>query len=74
MAAPALTGLDQIADALEIAAAVIDGSDEGDDGPVCRTCGDEYPEFGDGWEGECPSCADRTHLAEYGDDDPEDGD
>jgi hypothetical protein len=25
---------------------------------TCRTCGQSYPEFGDGWDGECPSCAD----------------
>lgn len=31
---------------------------------VCRTCGDRYPEAGDGWDGECPDCADRTWAAE----------
>lgn len=30
----------------------------------CRTCGDRYSEFGDGWEGECGNCADLTYLAE----------
>lgn len=29
----------------------------------CRTCGQTYPEFGDGWNGECPTCADRTYAA-----------
>jgi len=26
----------------------------------CRTCGDRYHEGGDGFDGECPNCADRT--------------
>lgn len=30
----------------------------------CRTCGDKYADAGDGWDGECPECADRTYLAE----------
>ena len=30
----------------------------------CRTCGDVYPEGGDGWDGECPSCADKTYAKE----------
>lgn len=30
----------------------------------CRTCGDRYPDAGDGWEGECGDCADRTYIAE----------
>ncbi|MDQ0961993.1 hypothetical protein QFZ66_005871 [Streptomyces sp. B4I13] len=70
-AAPALPDRDQVADALEVAAAVLAGSDVEDDDPthlVCRTCTEEYPEFGDGWEGECPSCADRTYIAEFGED------
>ena len=25
---------------------------------ICRTCGEEYAEGGDGWDGECPNCAD----------------
>lgn len=29
----------------------------------CRTCGAKYPEAGDGWDGECPDCADRTFRA-----------
>ena len=33
----------------------------------CRTCGDRYSEFGDGWEGECPDCADRTYMREFAD-------
>jgi hypothetical protein len=32
----------------------------------CRTCGEAYPEFGDGWDGECPACADKTYLREEG--------
>jgi DNA-directed RNA polymerase subunit RPC12/RpoP len=31
----------------------------------CRTCGATYSEFGDGWEGECPDCADRTYAKEF---------
>lgn len=34
------------------------------DEAACRTCGAEYSEFGDGWDGECPDCADRTYLTE----------
>ncbi len=30
----------------------------------CRTCGDRYPDAGDGWDGECADCADRTYNAE----------
>lgn len=30
----------------------------------CRTCGDTYPDAGDGWDGECGNCADRTYIAE----------
>ena len=26
----------------------------------CRTCGDIYEDCGDGYDGECPSCADKT--------------
>lgn len=33
----------------------------------CRTCGDRYPDAGDGWDGECGNCADRTYVAEFGD-------
>lgn len=36
---------------------------------ICRTCGDTYPDAGDGWDGECPSCADRTFAAENPEDD-----
>jgi hypothetical protein len=31
-----------------------------DDEDTCRTCGEEYPEGGDGFDGECPNCADKT--------------
>ena len=30
------------------------------DAKLCRTCGDEYHFAGDGWDGECPVCADKT--------------
>lgn len=30
----------------------------------CRTCSEPYSEYGDGWDGECPDCADRTWAAE----------
>jgi hypothetical protein len=30
------------------------------DAKLCRTCGDEYHFAGDGWDGECPTCADRS--------------
>lgn len=30
----------------------------------CRTCGGSYSEYGDGYDGECPSCADATYLRE----------
>jgi hypothetical protein len=33
---------------------------------ACRTCGDVYPEGGDGYDGECPSCADKTYVKEEG--------
>jgi len=28
--------------------------------PICRTCGQRYAYAGDGWDGECPECADKT--------------
>jgi hypothetical protein len=31
-----------------------------DDDNTCRTCGEPYEEGGDGYDGECPSCADKT--------------
>ncbi|MBX4911454.1 hypothetical protein HJA82_29510 [Rhizobium bangladeshense] len=31
-----------------------------DDEDVCRTCGAEYEDGGDGFDGECPDCADKT--------------
>jgi hypothetical protein len=30
---------------------------------VCRTCGDAYPPAGDGFDGECPNCADARDAA-----------
>ena len=29
----------------------------------CRSCGRSYPEGGDGYDGECPDCADKTEAA-----------
>jgi hypothetical protein len=31
---------------------------------TCRTCEDRYDDGGDGYDGECPSCADKTYEAE----------
>lgn len=31
---------------------------------LCRTCSKPYDQFGDGYNGECPDCADRTAAAE----------
>lgn len=28
----------------------------------CRTCFEPYADNGDGWDGECPICADRTEA------------
>lgn len=33
---------------------------EDEDENLCRTCGEEYDEGGDGYDGECPDCADKT--------------
>lgn len=30
----------------------------------CRTCGQPYEDGGDGYDGECPDCADKTYQAE----------
>lgn len=30
---------------------------------TCRTCGSRYPEAGDGWDGECPECADKREAS-----------
>jgi predicted nucleic acid-binding Zn-ribbon protein len=32
--------------------------------PKCRTCGERYAEGGDGFDGECPSCADISYQSE----------
>jgi len=34
--------------------------DEGND--YCRTCGVLYGAYGDGYDGECPDCADKTEA------------
>ncbi len=31
-----------------------------DDHDKCRTCGESYEDGGDGYDGECPTCADKT--------------
>jgi len=33
-----------------------------DGDPPCRECGEPYEEGGDGWDGLCPSCADRASM------------
>jgi len=40
-------------------AEVIEDSED-DDFLVCRSCGEHYAEGGDGYDGECPGCADKT--------------
>lgn len=37
--------------------------DEDEDGH-CRTCGQPYEEGGDGYDGECPDCADQSAAEE----------
>jgi hypothetical protein len=37
-----------------------DGEDDGEE--VCRTCGEPYDGYGDGWDGECGNCADRSYV------------
>lgn len=32
---------------------------------VCRTCLEDYDGYGDGWDGECPDCADQTYNLEF---------
>ena len=34
------------------------------DEDVCRTCGARYEGFGDGYDGECPDCADTSYMDE----------
>ena len=36
-----------------------------DEENTCRTCGEEYDLYGDGYDGECPSCADKTDQKLY---------
>ena len=38
----------------------VDGEEVTGPDDFCRTCGAVYRGFGDGWDGECPECADRT--------------
>jgi len=46
--------------------------DEGGATEVCRTCGDLYHAGGDGFDDECPSCADKSAEAEEGEDEGDD--
>lgn len=36
---------------------------EVDEDGACRTCGQHYEDGGDGYDGECPDCADKTSAA-----------
>jgi len=38
-------------------------ADGGDDVEACRDCGEPLDEAGDGYDGRCPSCADRADVA-----------
>lgn len=38
-----------------------DNGEPGDE--VCRTCGVSYDGCGDGYDGECPGCADKTEVS-----------
>lgn len=38
----------------------------------CRLCGERYSEFGDGYDGFCPNCADRLYGAGFWDADDAD--
>ena len=42
---------------------------EGADELLCRTCRQPYDQFGDGYDGECGDCADRSELRRSGDND-----
>lgn len=37
-----------------------------EDGENCRTCGEPHAQGGDGWDGECGDCADRTASQDEG--------
>ncbi len=39
-----------------------DGTDDEEDDDACRTCGKQYAQGGDGYDGECPDCADFSAL------------
>lgn len=38
---------------------------------VCRTCGVEYSPYGDGYDGECPECADKTEANRLAEEEPD---
>lgn len=38
----------------------VDRDEDDDAQPVCRTCGKPYKDGADGYDGECPPCADKT--------------
>lgn len=54
-----------------IAPALVQAEGEDEDEGTCRTCGESYNPYGDGYDGECPSCADKTdqdlHPENYAD-------
>lgn len=37
-----------------------DAEEDEDADPVCDACGEPYAEGGDGYDGKCPSCADKA--------------
>jgi hypothetical protein len=45
----------------------VDGEEVTGPDDFCRTCGAVYRGFGDGWNGECPDCADRTFASQEAD-------
>ena len=47
----------------------VDHRVEADPDKYCRTCATAYDGCGDGYDGECPSCADKTHAKECPDED-----
>lgn len=40
------------------------GEEDPDGNEDCRTCGEVFNAYGDGADGECPSCADKTDQGE----------
>lgn len=52
-------------------AAALAQSTAGEGDLSCRTCGERYSPYGDGYDGECPACADRTDQALHDESDDE---